>query len=246
MNSPMNSTVNMNRETALRIALAARAMPGISVGQLLEILHQRIDGELTEESLQTVTVTDLKTGFASADGEEDGEDIGIGLPAMKDAVRILWGEHVTEALPQPVAPDSLAEGSIRVAIASNNGERLDGHFGSCLRFLVYQVSPTGKALVAIRSALEADFAEDKNAYRAELIADCQVLYVVSIGGPAAAKVVKTGIYPMKKIDGGQADEILAELQQVMASAPPPWLAKLLGIAAEQRVRFALSDEAACA
>jgi nitrogen fixation protein NifX len=240
MNSPMN------RETALRIALAARAMPGISVGQLLEILHQRIDGELTEESLQTVTVTDLKTGFASADGEEDGEDIGIGLPAMKDAVRILWGEHVSEALPQPVALDSLAEGSIRVAIASNNGERLDGHFGSCLRFLIYQVSPTGKALVAIRSALEADFAEDKNAYRAELIEDCQVLYVVSIGGPAAAKVVKTGIYPMKKIDGGHADEILAELQQVMASAPPPWLAKLLGIAAEQRVRFALSDEAACA
>ena len=240
MNSPMN------RETALRIALAARAMPGISVGQLLEILHQRIDGELTEESLQTVTVTDLKTGFASADGEEDGEDIGIGLPAMKDAVRILWGEHVTEALPQPVALDSLAQGSIRVAIASNNGERLDGHFGSCLRFLIYQVSPSGKALVAIRSALEADFAEDKNAYRAELIADCQVLYVVSIGGPAAAKVVKTGIYPMKKIDGGHAEEILAELQQVMASAPPPWLAKLLGIAAEQRVRFALSDEAACA
>lgn len=240
MNSPMN------RETALRIALAARAMPGISVGQLLEILHQRIDGELTEESLQTVTVTDLKTGFASADGEEDGEDIGIGLPAMKDAVRILWGEHVTEALPQPVALDSLAQGSIRVAIASNNGERLDGHFGSCLRFLIYQVSPSGKALVAIRSALEADFAEDKNAYRAELIEDCQVLYVVSIGGPAAAKVVKTGIYPMKKIDGGHADEILAELQQVMASAPPPWLAKLLGIAAEQRVRFALSDEAACA
>ena len=240
MNSPMN------RETALRIALAARAMPGISVGQLLEILHQRIDGELTEESLQTVTVTDLKTGFASADGEEDGEDIGIGLPAMKDAVRILWGEHVSEALPQPVALDSLAEGSIRVAIASNNGERLDGHFGSCLRFLIYQVSPSGKALVAIRSALEADFAEDRNAYRAELIADCQVLYVVSIGGPAAAKVVKTGIYPMKKIDGGHADEILAELQQVMASAPPPWLAKLLGIAAEQRVRFALSDEAACA
>lgn len=239
MNSPMN------RETALRIALAARAMPGIGVGQLLEILHQRIEGELTEESLQTVTVTDLKTGFASADGEEDGEDIGIGLPAMKDAVRILWGEHVTEALPQPVALDSLAEGSIRVAIASNNGERLDGHFGSCLRFLVYQVSPTGKALVAVRSALEADFAEDKNAYRAELIKDCQVLYVVSIGGPAAAKVVKTGIYPMKKIDGGLADEILAELQQVMASAPPPWLAKLLGIAAEQRVRFALSDETAC-
>ena len=238
----MESPLSMNRETALRIALAARALPGIGVARLLEILHQRIDGELNEESLQTVTVTDLKTGFASADGEEDGEDIGIGLPAMKDAVRILWGESVGEALPEPVALEAVPEGAIRVAIASNNGERLDGHFGSCLRFLIYQVAPASKALVAVRSALEADFAEDRNAFRAELIKDCQVLYVVSIGGPAAAKVVKGGIYPMKRIEGGQADEVLSELQQVMAGSPPPWLAKLLGVAAEQRVRFALSGE----
>ena len=42
-------------------------------GRLLDILHQRIEGELDEESLQRVTVTDLKTAFASADGEEDGD-----------------------------------------------------------------------------------------------------------------------------------------------------------------------------
>ncbi|PMR73927.1 dinitrogenase iron-molybdenum cofactor biosynthesis protein [Billgrantia endophytica] len=232
----------MNRETALRIALAARAMPGISVGQLLDILHQRIEGELTEEALQTVTVTDLKTGFASADGEEDGEDIGIGLPALKNAVRILWGESVTEDLPQPVALEQLPEGSIRVAIASNSGEQLDGHFGSCLRFLIYQVGADSRTLVDIRSAHGADTAEDKNAFRAELIADCQVLYIVSIGGPAAAKVVKTGIYPIKRVDGGQAEAIITELQGVMSRTPPPWLAKLLGVAAEERVRFSLSDE----
>jgi nitrogen fixation protein NifX len=234
----------MSRETALRIALAARAMPGIGVGQLLEVLHQRITGELNEASLQTVTVTDIKTGFASADGEEDGEDIGIGLPAMKDAVRILWGETPEDDLPVPVELDGIAPGSIRVAIASNSGERLDGHFGSCLRFLVYQVDTGSATLIGVRSALEADYAEDRNAYRAQLIADCQVLYVVSIGGPAAAKVVKSGIYPMKKIEGGDAADILAELQQVMGNAPPPWLAKLLGVAAEQRVRFSLSDEVA--
>jgi nitrogen fixation protein NifX len=240
----MTAPANMSRETALRIALAARAMPGIGVGQLLEVLHQRITGELNEASLQTVTVTDIKTGFASADGEEDGEDIGIGLPAMKDAVRILWGETPEDDLPVPVELDGIAPGSIRVAIASNSGERLDGHFGSCLRFLVYQVDTGSATLIGVRSALEADYAEDRNAYRAQLIADCQVLYVVSIGGPAAAKVVKSGIYPMKKIEGGDAADILAELQQVMGNAPPPWLAKLLGVAAEQRVRFSLSDEVA--
>ena len=231
----------MSRETALRIALAARVIPDVGVGKLLEILHRRIDGELNEESLKNITVTDLKTGFASADGEEDGEDIGIGLPAMKEAVRILWGEAEMESLPQPVPMADLPEGSIRVAVASNSGEKLDGHFGSCLRFLVYQVGTELIQLVDIRSAIEADLAEDKNAFRADLIQDCQVLYVVSIGGPAAAKVVRAGIYPIKQVDGGGAQAILQKLQAVMQSAPPPWLAKLIGVSAEDRVRFERED-----
>lgn len=235
------SMPSLNRETALRIALAARALPGIDVGQLLEILHRRIHGDLNEESLQTITVTDLKTGFASTDGEEDGEDIGIGLPAMKEAVRILWGEAKQEDLPKPVTCESVP-GSIRVAVASNNGERLDGHFGSCLRFLVYQLSTDVVELVDVRSALEADFSDDRNAFRADLIRDCQVLFVVSIGGPAAAKVVRAGVYPMKKIEGGAAREVLEELRQVMVKAPPPWLAKAIGVDAQTRVRFLPSEE----
>lgn len=234
---------SMNRETALRIALAARVIPDVGVGKLLEILHRRIDGELNEESLKSITVTDLKTGFASADGEEDGEDIGIGLPAMKEAVRILWGEAEMEDLPTPVVLETIPAGSIRVAIASNSGEKLDGHFGSCLRFLIYQVGKESMQLVDVRSALEADLAEDKNQYRADLIKDCQVMYVVSIGGPAAAKVVRAGIYPMKVNEGGTAQEVLEKLQAVMKASPPPWLAKILGVSAEDRVRFERSEAA---
>ncbi|HEX4939547.1 MAG TPA: dinitrogenase iron-molybdenum cofactor biosynthesis protein [Candidatus Kapabacteria bacterium] len=236
------SEMSLNRETALRIALAARILPGVGVGKLLEILHRRISGELNEESLQTITVTDLKTGFGSADGEEDGEDISIGLPEMKEAVRILWGEASNEQLPQPVALDHIPPRSVRVAVASNSGEKLDGHFGSCIRFLVYQVSVDAVQLVDVRSALEADFSDDKNAFRANLIHDCQVMYVVSIGGPAAAKVVRAGIYPIKVIEGGMARDVLDKLRGVMGSAPPPWLAKLIGVGAEERVRFERSSD----
>ncbi|MNT67432.1 hypothetical protein D3C72_2055730 [compost metagenome] len=55
-------------------------------------------------------------------------------------------------------------------------------------------------------------------------------------------MVRAGIHPLKKPNGGQAEAVLAELQQVMAGSPPPWLAKLLGQSAEQRVRFELSEE----
>lgn len=228
------STPKLDRDTALKIALAARAIPEINVGQLLEILHRRIDGEINEETLKTVTVTDLKTGFASADGEEDGEDIGIGLPEMKEAVRILWGEAELEDLPTPIKLESIPENSVRVAIASNAGEKLDGHFGSCLRFLVYQVTVDSIQLIDIRSALEADLSDDRNAFRANLIEDCDVLYVVSIGGPAAAKVVRAGIYPMKVGEATTSHEVIEKLQGVMSTNPPPWLAKLMGVETKER------------
>jgi nitrogen fixation protein NifX len=215
----------ITREAALRVALAARAMPNATLPRLLELLQRSLGHEIDEEKLRQVTVTMLKTGFASADGEEDGEDIGIGLEAMKLAVRILWGEtQGDDSLPRIESYEAgEMPGSVRVAIASDKGDTLSGHFGSCLRFLVYQVSPTAVRLVDIRDTMDAEFAPDKNLWRAQLIGDCHVCYVVSIGGPAAAKVIRADIYPIKVPDGGPALEILAQFQQAMVNSPPPWL-----------------------
>lgn len=217
-------------EAALRIGLAARALPGVGVTQLLQILHERLGSPLDLETLGRITVTDLKTGFASTDGEEDGEDVRDGVEPYKVAVRILWGETLEDEsvpTPQPYAEGDMP-GSIRVAMASNSGEALDGHFGSCLRFLVYQVGLEEIRLVDVRSAAGADLAEDKNAFRAELIADCPLLMVVSIGGPAAAKVIRQGIFPLKQVAGGEAPALLRELSRTTLRHPPPWLAKILG------------------
>lgn len=233
----MSKSATMNRDTALRIALAARALPGVEVSQLLDILYERVSGPLNEKSLQGVTVTDLKIGLAGS--EEDVDLLETPMSDLKEAVRILWGETEADALPTPEKLDVMPEKSIRVAVASNNGEQLDGHFGSCLRFLIYQVSATERHLIDIRSTVESDLAEDKNAFRTDLIADCQVMCVVSIGGPAAAKVVKAGIHPLKKPKG--ATDIITELQGVMGN-PPPWLAKIVGISAEERTRVELSEE----
>jgi nitrogen fixation protein NifX len=228
----------ITREAALRVALAARALPNASLPQLIEVLQKRLGERLDGDILRTFTVTDLKTGFGSLDGEEDGEDIGIGLEAMKLAVRILWGDAESDdGLPEPEAyqegdiPDSL-----RVAIASDVGMTLSGHFGSCLRFLVYQVSANDSRLIGIRPALEADYAEDKNAFRAQIIGDCHVVYVVSVGGPAAAKIIRANIYPIKRPEGGTAQEVIAQFQKAMRDSPPPWMLKILGVSAQQRLK----------
>lgn len=228
----------MNRETALRIALATKALPGVAVGELVEILHDKIDGEINEKSLSSVSVNDIKMGFSGDEGDFIGN---FWMDEMKEAVRILWGEKSDSDLPKPTPLETIPPRSVRVAICSNSGENLDGHFGSCIRFLIYQVDENNAQLIDVRSTVEADLAEDKNAFRTELISDCQVLYMVSVGGPAAAKIIRTNIYPIKRPKGGVAQDILAQLQTVMRTAPPPWLAKYIGDKPEQRVRFARAE-----
>ena len=232
------STPPITREAALRVALAARAMPKVTLPSLIALLQRQLGEQIDEDNLRQVTVTQLKTGFASADGEEDGEDIGIGLEAMKLAVRIMWGEtQGDDSLPKIESYEAGdMPGSLRVALASDGGDKLSGHFGSCIRYLVYQVSPTESRLVDIRDAIEADLAEDRNQWRCQLIKDCHVAYVVSIGGPAAAKVIRADIFPIKLPDGGPAAEIIARFQQAMTESPPPWLLKILGVSAEKRLK----------
>ena len=100
---------------------------------------------------------------------------------------------------------------------------------------------TRSALIDARSTAIADDAEDKNVARANLIKDCQIVYVQSIGGPAAAKAVRANIHPVKAPEGGKAEIALQRLQAVL-DAPPPWLAKILGVEAKSLNKFVVEEE----
>ncbi|PKO84832.1 MAG: dinitrogenase iron-molybdenum cofactor biosynthesis protein [Betaproteobacteria bacterium HGW-Betaproteobacteria-11] len=233
-------SASITREAALRVALAARELGDLSAPELVAALVERLALPLTEAKLAGVTVADLQVILQ---GDEIVET-GVPKDRLKQAVRLLWGEGIAHSDLPPVMAyaDGDLPGSIRVACASNNAALLDGHFGSCERFLIYQVSPAEARLIAVRPTLEADHAEDRNVARAALIGDCQVVYVQSIGGPATAKVVRAGIHPVKVGAGGTALETLVALQQALKS-PPPWLARVMGVEAGSLARFAADLEA---
>lgn len=229
------SKTPISKDIALRIALAARAMPDTDAARLLKVLADLVEFPPTHAALTALTVKNLK---AAADGEFADMDSAC----LKAAMALLKGEGDVAPNQNLPASEPYQDGdmpdSIRIACASNTGEQLDGHFGSCSRFLIYQLDEDEMRLIDLRDAAVTEGDEsDKNTYRAQLIADCQVLFVVSIGGPAAAKVVRSGVHPIKVADGGSCREHLRELQQVISSAPPPWLAKAMGRTAEERVRF---------
>lgn len=225
----------ITREIALRIGLAARELPGVSVAEFVTALTSQLGAPLTADKLARATVTHLKNAFGEA-GE--AEEL-FGVPRLKAAVERLWGQTAADPDLPPVEPYATGDlpDSIRVAVASDGGEELNAHFGSARRFLIYQMTPTEVRLIDIRSTDGAGSAEDGSAFRANLIRDCHVLFVQSIGGPAAAKVINAGIYPLKLTDAGPARAHLASLQQKMSSAPPPWLAKAMNKPVEDRIRF---------
>lgn len=208
---------------ALRIGLAARALPDTSAGQLVRVLIAVLGEPLTEAKLNGLKVKDLKTGADGALEEMDGS-------VLRQALQYLQGEDLAAASTAVPVPPADSDGplpdSIQVACASNHGERLDGHFGSCARFLIYQVSATATRLVAVRPASSiARLSVDHSAERVALISDCDLLCVLSIGGPAAARVVNSGVHPFKRPQAEDISTLLHELQQVLAGDPPPWLAK---------------------
>ncbi|NJD24099.1 MAG: dinitrogenase iron-molybdenum cofactor biosynthesis protein [Betaproteobacteria bacterium] len=233
----MSESPIASREAALRIAIAARALNGLDVKPFVGALIEKLEAPLTEAKLGKLTVDDLRVILAG-DFAEQGCHVGVEPEQLKDAVRLLWGQGMAHS--DFPAVDAYREGdlpgSLRVAVAANRGENLDGHFGSCDRFLIYQVGREAIRLIGVRSTAEADAAEDKNAARSALIGDCQIVYVQSIGGPAAAKVVRAGVHPVKKPAGGEARVALAELQERLAS-PPPWLARIMGVPAASLAAF---------
>lgn len=232
-------TEMLDRECALRIALARRVLPGIELARLVEILISRLGAPITVQALDGLSADHLKEGLertrpADAEGPQ-WDERGLGM-----ALRYLHGEREVEPPLPPLAPYSEGDlpGSLRVALASNSGERVDGHFGSCVRFLIYQVSGGTALLVDIRPTAQLDKAPERNAARAGLLGDCHLLYVESIGGPAAARVIRAGVHPIKRPGGVHAREILEELQTVLRGSPPPWLARAMGREAATLERFA--------
>ena len=217
----MNNSIS--DEVALRIGMAARALPACDVSHMLKILANIVDFPPSIEDLSGLSTKELQAAVA-------GELLNASPHHLNDALALLKGEGLQETEHLPV-PKGLAEGempdSIRVAIASDYGENLNGHFGSCRQFLIYQVSAEEIRLVDLRMTAGPASRDEKNAFRARLIRDCQLLYVVSIGGPAAAQVIKRSIHPVKMAGGRDAREILAELQNILAASPPPWLARAM-------------------
>ncbi len=113
-------------------------------------------------------------------------------------------------------------GSIRVAFATNDNENIDAHFGSAKQFNVYDINKKDAAISSIIKIEEKD--TDKTV---ALLKGIDIVYFVNIGVTAAAKIINSGIFPIKYKEVVSIDEEIEKLTTMLNTNPAPFIKKIL-------------------
>ena len=132
-------------------------------------------------------------------------------------------------------PEAGAAKPLRIAVATNDMENLNAHFGSAKKFAVYDVTPDGFTFIAAhefdnvtKQAGKHDDQDDKITPKVDALTGCALLFALAIGGPSAAKIVKAGIHPIKRKEAEPIEAVLEQVQVMLNGTPPPFLRKILG------------------
>ena len=210
-------------DMALRIGMASRALPGIDLNDWVSVLIRAVGLPLTVERVKKLRLKRLRqAGSKHLQPFQDEQ--------LRQALSNLRGHGVDMRATLPPTQDYRngdMPGSIRVACASNRSDRIDAAYGTCARFLIYQVSVQEARLIDIREVNVSGNASVRFEARACLIGDCHVLCALTLGATAAASVVRAGVHPLRVGVPQSADRLLTSLQDVMSGSPPPWMDNLM-------------------
>ncbi|WP_444667100.1 nitrogen fixation protein NifX [Cereibacter changlensis] len=126
-----------------------------------------------------------------------------------------------------------ADTPLKIAIATNDLETLNAHFGSARSFAIWEVSAGAARFVeaigfeATAQSGKHDDLDDKITPKVAALEGCALLFVLAIGGPAAAKVVRAGVHPIKRKDPESIASVVEQVQVMLRGNPPPFLRKAL-------------------
>ncbi|MBD2569437.1 nitrogen fixation protein NifX [Anabaena lutea] len=121
--------------------------------------------------------------------------------------------------------------NVKIAFTTTDRIHVNAHFGWAKEIDVYEISDNGYEFLEtlkFEGDLKEDGNEDKITPKLEALNDCTIVYVVAIGGSAAARLIKKGVTPVKaKSEEEKIAEILTKLVTTLKGNPPPWLRKAL-------------------
>jgi nitrogen fixation protein NifX len=137
---------------------------------------------------------------------------------------------------------------MKVAFATNDLKRVDAHFGGARQMVFYEIAADSAHLLeaiqfdhfsAEDGAHSPDDGDDRLGPKIDALKGCALLFVLAIGGPAAARVIGQKIHPIKLASAEAITDVIARVQAMLKGNPPPWLRKALQ---DDRDRMAFLEE----
>jgi len=120
---------------------------------------------------------------------------------------------------------------MKIAFTTSDNIHINSHFGSARKIDVYEVDQNEYSFVEtlkFDGNLNEDGNEDKLLPKIEALHDCTIVYVSTIGGSAAARLIKQKITPIKaQSEEQEITDVLTNLVKTLNGSPPPWLRKAL-------------------
>jgi len=137
-----------------------------------------------------------------------------------------------------VASSDSLENAMKVAFASKDMETINAHFGGAKEFVIYDVNKDGFTLSGVIKTDTSELnGDDKTDFKVKALKGINIMYCESIGGTAAAKVIRGGINPMKVQEPRKIVEVAAELVEMINGNPPPWVKKIMNIQTQNDPRL---------
>ncbi|MEH2383339.1 MAG: nitrogen fixation protein NifX [Nostoc sp.] len=120
---------------------------------------------------------------------------------------------------------------MKIAFTTSDRVHINTHFGAADEIDVYEVSDEGYRFLETLNfddQLQEESNESRLAPKLEALEDCTIIYVIAIGGSAAARLIKKGVTPVKaRSEEEEISEVLNKLVKTLKGNPPPWLRKAL-------------------
>ncbi|AGN84238.1 NifB/NifX family molybdenum-iron cluster-binding protein [Enterobacter sp. R4-368] len=200
-----------------RMLALFQCLPELQPAQIMAWLTHSCEDVLTPDGLAALELPQLEARFPYAEAlMSSGRWARVKACLRGELPAHLQVQETQSRRPQLV-----------VAFCSQDGLTINGHFGQGRLFFIYGFDDQGGWLHDLRRYPSHPQNQEPNEIRAQLLHDCHLLFCEAIGGPAAARLIRHNIHPMKVSPGNTILSQCAAIQNLLAGPLPPWLAKRL-------------------
>jgi nitrogen fixation protein NifX len=120
---------------------------------------------------------------------------------------------------------------MKIAFATKDSVHVNEHFGWAKRLDIYSIDENGYRFLKTAKFdpdMESDDHNDRLDPKINALKDCTIVYISAVGAGAAARIINSGITPIKSdSEEEKIEDILVQLQKTLSGNPPPWLRKAL-------------------